>query len=216
MTAASRTRAKVCGITNAEDRDLAVRAGADALGFITDLPVDSPREIAPDRAGALIADVPPFVTGVLVTMPESVDRAAELCARTGADAIQVHGLSDPESIAALRERADRPVIAAVDADDQVVAPASAADAVLVDSAGESGAGGTGRTHDWSRTADLAAEFDAPVILAGGLTPENVRAAVETVDPFAVDAASGLESSGGQKDPAAVRAFVRAAAGEVRA
>ena len=206
----TRTRVKVCGITDERDRDLAVRAGADALGFLVDVPVDSPREITADRASALIAGLSPLVTSVLVTMPESADRALQLCERTGADAVQVHGRLDPSALASLRERTDRSVIAAVDADDPVVDHASVADAVLVDSTGEDGAGGTGRTHDWSRTAELRAELDVPLILAGGLTPANVGSAVEAVDPFAVDAASGLETSPGQKDPDAVRAFVRAA------
>jgi phosphoribosylanthranilate isomerase len=211
-----RTRTKVCGITNEDDRDLAVAAGADALGFIVAVSNDSPREISAARADELIAGVPPLTTSVLVTMPESVDETAQLCAQTGADAVQVHADLSPEALAALGERADRPVIAAVDATDQIVAPATAADAVLVDSAGDNGAGGTGRTHDWSRTADLTAELDVPVVLAGGLTADNVAAAVETVRPFAVDAASGLEHAGGLKDPDAVRAFVAAATREAPA
>jgi|APHM01.1.fsa_nt_gi phosphoribosylanthranilate isomerase (EC 5.3.1.24) len=209
----ARTRTKVCGITTEDDRDLAVAAGADALGFIVAVSTGSPREISAARAGELIADVPPLTTSVLVTMPESIDEAAQLCAQTGADVVQVHGSISPEALAALGERTNRPIIAAVDATDQIVAPATAADAVLIDSAGDDGAGGTGRTHDWSRTADLTAELDVPVVLAGGLTADNVATAVETVQPFAVDAASGLEQAGGVKNPEAVRAFVAAAVGE---
>ena len=87
-----------------------------------------------------------------------------------------------------------------------------ADALVVDSLDESGAGGTGETHDWARTRALVGSLSSPVVLAGGLTPGNVADAVETVDPFAVDVASGVEADPGRKDPAAVSAFVRAAGG----
>jgi phosphoribosylanthranilate isomerase len=105
------------------------------------------------------------------------------------------------------------VIVAVDAtDSDLVDYADAADALLVDSVDESGAGGTGETVDWERTRDRVDDLGVPVILAGGLTPENVAAAVETVDPFGVDVASGVEREGGRKDHDAVRAFVDAAQG----
>jgi phosphoribosylanthranilate isomerase len=82
----------------------------------------------------------------------------------------------------------------------------------VDTPSAEGAGGTGETHDWDRTADLVADLDVPIVLAGGLTPDNVAAAVERADPYAVDAASGVEVRGGEKDPEAMRTFVRAATG----
>jgi phosphoribosylanthranilate isomerase len=86
----------------------------------------------------------------------------------------------------------------------------------VDSIDEDGGGGTGRTHDWEQTRERVADLDTPVVLAGGLTPDNVAEAVATVDPFAVDVATGVERSGGVKDHDAVRAFVRAATREVTA
>jgi phosphoribosylanthranilate isomerase len=96
----------------------------------------------------------------------------------------------------------------------VEAYAEVANAVLVDSTDEDGAGGTGETHDWERTRDIRAGIETPLILAGGLTPENVAEAVETVDPFGVDTASGVERAGGEKDHDAVAAFVdRATGGE---
>lgn len=201
------TRVKTCGITNAGDRDAAITAGADALGFIVDVTVETPREIAPDMAADLIAGVPPFVTAVLVTMPDSVVAARELRERTGADAIQVHGRLDPDAVADLGE--SETVVAAVDADepDEVRAYDGAADALLVDSTDAEGGGGTGRTHDWERTRELRRELDSPVILAGGLTPDNVAGAVRTVDPYAVDVATGVERTGGEKDHDALAAFV---------
>ena len=216
------TRVKVCGITTAEDRDVAVAAGADAVGLIAGVTVDTPREIGLDAAADLAGGVPPLVSSVLVTMPEDVETAVERVARGEPDAVQVHGLG-PDELVALAHAltaADSPgtsVIAAVDADAddaRLEATADAADALLVDSIDEEGGGGTGRTHDWERTRERVAALDVPVILAGGLTPGNVADAVATVDPFAVDVATGVEREGGLKDHDAVREFVRRASQEV--
>jgi len=204
-------RVKVCGITREADLAVAIEAGADAVGFIVGVSVETPRELAPERAAELVERVPPFVTAVLVTMPDSVETAAELHERVGTDAVQVHGGFDPDDLAALRERIDRPLLRAVDATDpDVRAHAGAADALLLDSTDEQGGGGTGEAHDWDRASDLVESLDVPVVLAGGLTPANVAAAVERVDPFAVDVASGVESAGGAKDHDAMRQFVAAA------
>jgi phosphoribosylanthranilate isomerase len=148
---------------------------------------------------------------MLVTMPGDATTARERVERVRPDAVQVHGV-DPEGVAALSD-APAGVVAAVDAESDastLAAYGRAADAVLVDSADAEGGGGTGETHDWERTRERVADLDVPVILAGGLAPDNVAEAVATVDPFAVDVASGVESSGGVKDHDAVRAFVRAA------
>jgi phosphoribosylanthranilate isomerase len=203
------TRVKICGITRAADRDAAVVAGADAVGFVVDVPVDTPREVSPERARDLAAGVPPFVSTVLVTMPEAVEGAVRLQRTVGADAVQVHGL-DPDSIGGLRERVDADVIAAVGHDADLTACAGAADALLIDSLDQSGGGGTGETHDWTASRAAVESLDRPVVLAGGLTPDNVGAAVRTVDPYGVDTASGVERTGGVKDHGAVRAFVESA------
>lgn len=203
------TRAKICGLTRKEDLQAAVDAGADAVGVVTDVAVDTPRDVPVDRAADLAAAAPPFVTTVLVTMPSAPDRAAELVRRVEPDAIQVHGGLSPGDLAYLRSKVSARVVRAVDAD----APAEArryadvVDAMLVDSVDEDGGGGTGRTHDWSVTAELVDDLDVPVVLAGGLTPDNVADAVDTVDPFAVDVASGVEREGGVKDHDAVASFV---------
>lgn len=204
----ARTRAKVCGLTNADDVAAAVEAGVDALGFIVDVPVDTPREIDAERAATLVADVPPFVSTVLVTMAEPDDIPA-LHETVGTDAVQVHGDVTPEALDALAADLDASLVKTVDATDPESAHAYAecADALLVDSTDASGAGGTGRTHDWTATRDLASGLDVPIVLAGGLTPSNVAEAVRTVEPYAVDVASGVEAEGGVKDHDAVRAFV---------
>ena len=205
------TRVKVCGITTAEDLRTAAAAGADAVGLIAGVSTETPRSVAPERAAELADAAPPFVTTVLVTMPESPEVALEFAGRVRPDAVQVHGGLPPGDLASLSTNAGAAVLRAVAPDD---APAhdDAADALVVDSLDESGAGGTGETHNWARTRALVGSLSSPVVLAGGLTPGNVADAVETVDPFAVDVASGVEADPGRKDPAAVSAFVRAAGG----
>lgn len=198
-------RAKVCGLTREADVNAAVDAGADAVGFIVKVDVDTHRELAPARAEELIESVPPFVTSVLVTMPDTAAEAVTLAELVGADAVQTHGLSpDDCTIAAMDFHG--PVVAAVSTE-EVADYAHAADALLVDTPSAEGGGGTGRTHDWDATRNAIEGLDTPVILAGGLTPENVTEAIETVDPFAVDVASGVEAADGTKDHDAVRAFV---------
>jgi phosphoribosylanthranilate isomerase len=202
------TRVKICGVTSSEDRDAVVAAGADAVGVIHGVPVDTPREVEEDTAQSLVAGVPPLVTSVLVTMPTTVQQAVTRVDAVEPDAVQVHDGLDPAELGALARRVNQQIIAVVDAEaDDIADYADHADALLVDSVDDEGAGGTGETHDWGRTRELVASLDAPVILAGGLTPENVAEAVRTVEPFAVDTASGVEVSGGVKDHDAVRAFV---------
>lgn len=204
-------RVKICGVTTASDRDVAIRAGADAVGFISDVPVETPRELTASEAADLVAGVPPLVNSVLVTMPEDVATARSLLERVHADAIQVHSGLSPAEIEKLGKRVRANVIAAVDVDNEQVGDyAEAADALLVDSTDQQGGGGTGETHDWEQTRLLVEELEIPVVLAGGLTPENVREAVETVHPYGVDTATGVERSGGKKDHNAVIQFVRRA------
>ncbi|GGL50468.1 phosphoribosylanthranilate isomerase [Halocalculus aciditolerans] len=204
------TRAKVCGLTREADVDAAVDAGADALGFLVDVPVDSPREIPVERAAELAARVPPFVTTVLVTMQETPGRALGLAADAGVDAIQLHGGLGVGDLAYVKANFDGALLAAVDAanPEEAARVAGVVDAVLLDSLDAAGAGGTGETADWPATADVARDLDVPVLLAGGLTPDNVAEAVGVVAPYGVDVASGVEARGGEKDNDAVRRFVR--------
>lgn len=211
------TRVKVCGLTDEDDRDAAVAAGADALGFVVDVPVDTDRELEPARAADLIEAVPPFVTSVLVTMPEDAERAIELLEATGADVVQLHNDLEPEAVADVAEETGARVVKAVSADlDDARRYAGVADALLVDSRDETGAGGTGHPHDWETTRAIREAVDVPVVVAGGLTPDNVADAVRTVDPFAVDVSSGVERREGRKDHDALYAFVDAVAEARRA
>ena len=203
------TRVKVCGITSRSDLDLVVGAGVDAIGFIVNVDVETPREIDPDLAVELARATPPFVTTVLVTMPDTPEATVELATRIQPDVVQIHGASTPGDLAYLSANVDGDVIKAV-SPDEARTYETVADALLVDSLDETGAGGTGKTHDWDRTRELVEELSAPVVLAGGLTPKNVAEAVETVRPFAVDVASGVETRAGRKDPDAVTSFVQRA------
>ncbi|MBP1986166.1 phosphoribosylanthranilate isomerase [Halolamina salifodinae] len=207
-------RTKLCGLGTQADVAAAVDTGADALGFITDVEVDTPREIDPERARDLAATVPPFVTTVAVTIPETVEEAVTVAETVDPDAIQIYGDFGPNEIEEIHQRAGVDVIVALGVEDRQRAHEldGAADALLVDSLTEEGAGGTGETHDWDATRELREELDTPLVLAGGLTPENVADAVATVDPFVVDTASGIERDDepGRKDHAAMRTFVREA------
>ncbi|MFC3477103.1 phosphoribosylanthranilate isomerase [Halobacterium litoreum] len=205
------TRAKVCGLTTERDRDAAVDAGADAVGVISDVPVDTHREVSATRAEELLAGAPPFVTTVLVTMPETPEGAVRIAERVAPDVLQIHGDLPVGDVAYVASNTDCRVLKTVDAGDPDGARYDdVVDALLVDSVDAEGAGGTGETHDWDATREFADSVDSPVVLAGGLTPANVAEAAATVDPFAVDVASGVEADDGTKDHDAVREFVASA------
>jgi phosphoribosylanthranilate isomerase len=206
----SRVRVKVCGITNREDLEVAVDAGADALGFVVDVP-ESPRSISLDRARDLVEATPPFVQGVLVSVFDTVDRLETLCSCLAPDAVQVTGTLPRDAIC--EQFRGIQVIHAVAVNDQageVLPSAVRCDAVLTDSCVPGAHGGTGKPHNWDVSRAIKELIaPTPLILAGGLTPGNVRAAIETVRPYAVDVSSGVEARAGIKDPAKIRAFIRA-------
>jgi phosphoribosylanthranilate isomerase len=197
------TRVKICGITRLEDAQAAVELGASALGFNFYLP--SPRYIAPAAARDIIRQLPPLVmpVGVFADETESAHVAA-VARQAGVAAVQLHGPRFPQPDGAL---GDYPLIRAV-----AVGPGFKPDelrelqanAFLLDNFDPALRGGTGRAFDWS-VAREAKQYGR-IILAGGLTPENVGQAVREVRPFAVDVASGVESAPGLKDPAKLRAF----------
>lgn len=207
----SRTRVKICGVQSVTDLEVAAAAGADAVGLLSGVSVESPREITAETAGELAAATPPFLTSVLVTMADSAGSASNRIATVDPDIVQVHGDVSVADLAAIG--AERPVIYATDPDDDdgITAAASVVDGVLLDTPTADGTGGTGRTHDWAASKAWVERLEVPVMLAGGLTPTNVAAAVETVDPYAVDVASGVDGDTG-KDPGAVRDFVQAVNG----
>jgi phosphoribosylanthranilate isomerase len=199
------TRVKICGITNLADAQAAVGAGADALGFNFYEP--SPRHLTVPAAAGISKQLPPFVmrVGVFVNAPEElVTRAIGEC---GLAMLQFHGDEPPEfctqfglmSMKAFRLR---------DAETLKELPKYPTEAWLLDAWSPEARGGTGEKFNWDLAVE-ARKFGRPVFLAGGLTPENVAAAVRQVRPFGVDVASGVESSPGKKDRTKVKAFIKA-------
>ena len=205
-----RVRVKVCGITNREDLEAAVDAGADALGFVVGVP-ESPRNISVDRARDLVEAMPPFVQGVLVSVFHSIDQLETLCSCLAPDAVQVAGTLSRDAIGEqLRGFRVIQVVAVNNQAAGVAPPTAHCDAVVADSCVLGAYGGTAKTHNWNVSRAIRELIaPTPLILAGGLTSGNVRAAIETVRPYAVDVSSGVEVRAGIKDPAKIRAFIEA-------
>ncbi|MDE1853152.1 MAG: phosphoribosylanthranilate isomerase [Thaumarchaeota archaeon] len=205
-------RVKICGLTREEDVAEAVKAGADAVGFISGFP-ESPRNLSLSRVAQLMGAVPPFVDRVLVTTTDLVGRQTGEVSRMRPDALQLYGRdSDARSLRKkLGVKLIRPHL--IGTGEDAVANIASFDALLSDTYVQGRSGGTGRTSDWVACRELRDRIaPVPFILSGGLNPDNVAAAVVRVRPFAVDASSGVEASPGIKDGAKVRAFVKLAAG----
>jgi phosphoribosylanthranilate isomerase len=198
---------KICGLTRLEDAEVAVALGAGALGFV--FWPKSPRYVDPERARAIVAALPPFVTTVGVFVDQAPRLVNGIAARVGLGAVQLHG---DEPIAVL-DHIDRPVVKAF----AMRASTHAADAdiwpprvrLLIDVHDAAQRGGTGRTVDWQGAAAIASR--RPVLLAGGLKPGNVAEAIRVVRPFGIDVSSGVESAPGLKDHARMRALFEAVA-----
>jgi phosphoribosylanthranilate isomerase len=196
------TRIKMCGITSPEDALLAVEAGADAIGLI--FWPQSKRAIDITRAQAITRVLPPLVATVGVFVDETPDYVRTVADAVGLSGVQLHGDERPEPWA----RFPRPVLKAMVVEAYSDSPWQTARAgILVDAHDPVTVGGTGRTVDWTLAARIAAT--RPLVLAGGLTPDNVAEAVALVRPWGVDVASGVERAPGRKDPDRVRAFVAA-------
>ena len=199
---------KICGITNLDDARAAVAAGADALGFNFYKP--SPRYIAPPAAHEIIAALPWSVLGVGVFVnEESANAVAEIAGEAGVKAVQLHGDESPSYCRELTAHAQVIKTFVVgDTFDLEALNAYSVDAIMLDTRDTRLRGGTGRTFDWS-IAQFVAQSVPKLFLAGGLSPENVAKAIETVRPFAVDACSSLEETPGVKNHERMRAFVDA-------
>ena len=200
------TRIKICGLQDKSDLDGALAAGADAVGFVVE--VERSRHcITAADARELVRNVPVFVKSVVVISPQDIDEAVRLSRETNADLLQVHSTLCAGDISALKGLVPQKVIVASPAEsEEVLAMAAVADAVLLDTYKDGMLGGSGVAHDWNVSAALARRLSVPVILAGGLQPENVCEAVRMVRPYAVDVSSGVETDG-RKDALKMRAFV---------
>jgi phosphoribosylanthranilate isomerase len=193
---------KIEGTTSEEDALLAVALGADALGFVF---APSPRQLAPQIAADIVKRLPAEILTVGVFRDEAPQRVVQIAKAAGMKAVQLHGSESPEETRWIRERVPI-VIKAFVAGGKSVANADAygADIVLLDAENP----GSGEVFDW-RMTDGVPE-GTRVMLAGGLTPENVAEAIGMVAPWGVDVATGVESSPGHKDPRKLRMFIAAA------
>jgi phosphoribosylanthranilate isomerase len=214
---------KICGTTNLEDARAAADAGADAVGFVF---ADSPRKIDPKQAAEIVSQLPSAVEKVGVFVNERAARIREIVKQVGLTAVQLYGEEAADSAERLFpvEPQQRPRVYRALSMKTIFSAANATaflrahrvkqvfDALLVDSGSSTRGGGTGLTFDWERARPFITGLKktGKVIVAGGLTPENVARAVEMFRPWGVDVASGVEKEPGRKDHEKIRAFVTAA------
>ena len=203
MTGFMRTRIKICGLTRVEDAHVAASYGADAIGLV--FYAASPRAVTLEQAAGIARSLPAFVTCVGLFVNPHSEEVAEVLNHVPLDCLQFHG----EETAVFCEQFDRPYIKAIriNQDTDINLEASRypqARAVLLDTYVQDIPGGTGESFDWSR---IPADCSRPVILAGGLTLENVADAIRQVRPYAVDVSGGVEQRKGIKDQAKIRQFI---------
>lgn len=209
-----RTRVKICGITSVDDALTAIDAGADALGLVFYKP--SPRYVDPRVAAEIIAKVPAFVTTMGLFVDASEDEILSTLAIAPVDFIQFHG---NESVAQC-ENIGRPYIKALRVGSEEgglygqslrnkMNEYTGARGLLLDTYQKGVPGGTGERFDWDQVPEPGPEDNQYIVLAGGLTPENVGDAIRTVQPYAVDVSGGVESAPGRKDAGRIRAFLDA-------
>jgi len=205
-------RVKVCGLTREEDVRAAVEAGADAVGFIVGFP-SSPRNLSLEAAGRMMQGVPPFVETVLVTTTGVVSEDTEAVRRARPQTIQLYTNGGaPEGLrASMGVRLIRPYLVESSDVGAAVGASRGFDALLTDTYLPGRQGGTGVPSNWVLCSEIRAAIEpVPMILSGGLNPENVASAVGIVRPYAVDVSSGVELSPGVKDPGKISDFIRAA------
>jgi phosphoribosylanthranilate isomerase len=194
---------KICGVTTEEDALLAVAMGADAVGF--NFVPSSPRFLAVSRAADIAKRLPPEILTVGIFRNEAPERVVDLVHQAGLKAAQLHGHESPDDSRWVRARVPITIKVFPGGDPELArATAFGADIVMLDSASP----GSGQVFDWSLAE--GAPSGLRILLAGGLTPDNVAEAIDRVRPWGVDVASGVESAPGVKDPTLVRRFVRAA------
>lgn len=207
---------KICGTTNLADASVAVRAGADALGFIF---APSLRQVKAEQVRA-ITDQMRDLDRIGLFVNDTPDNIEEIFKTAGLTGVQLHGDESPEQILEIRKR-----LRSHSAKPQVIktvrfAPAIAGelarfsdptlvDAILIDTFSPHARGGTGVAFDWEQAQEIVHQAEMPIIVAGGLNPENVQQALATLNPWGIDATSGLESAPGKKDVKKVQAFCAA-------
>lgn len=205
-------RVKICGLTREKDLAFAVNMGADAVGFLVGVP-ESPRNLTLKRAEKLLSKVPIFIDRVVVTPPKSIEWLLEVNNMLRPSAIQIHGKNELDSKIIQNSIKDTMLIKTIyvtenSLNKKIKEDLKTFDAILLDSFNKTQYGGTGKVHDWKLSRQIKKALEPiPVILAGGLTPDNIKEAILTVKPYAVDVASGVESNPGIKDNKKIRTFI---------
>jgi phosphoribosylanthranilate isomerase len=210
-------RIKICGIKNSDDAHAVADAGADFLGFHVGL-IGARSPLEPVDAGLIMREMP-HGSPVAVTSVSEPDRLVELARKTGATVLQLYGDATPQQIAQVKAAMPSIIVWKVInvAGDEAIAQAKAyegvADAIVLDKTRSDGArGGSGQTLDWEVAKKIVEAVSTPVILAGGLNPENVAEAIRTVRPYGVDVNSGVSNPDGSKDLEKVKRFIERAKG----
>ena len=200
------TKIKICGITNLDDAKAAVDFGADALGFVFFR--ESPRAISPQSAASIIAKLPAFTTTVGVFVDKPLDEIKKIVNETGIDVLQLHGDEPPESCCLQRRVIKGIRVKSLESLEPLKSYRNLVSAFLLDTFAPHMPGGTGQVFNW----DIAIEAKnfGRIILAGGLTPENISEANRRVNPYAVDVSSGVELVKGKKDHQKMKLFIERA------
>ena len=199
---------KVCGLTDPSEAKAVAEAGANAIGLVF---AKSPRQIDPDRAREIVQNLPPMVQTVGVFVNESSEKIRQIIDYCGLDLVQLHGEETPETCKDLAPRAIKAWRIRTKADIQDLLPyQEVVKAFLLDAWSPSAHGGTGETFDWSIAIEAKKVLSRPIILAGGLKPENIAQAVKQVRPWGVDVSSGVENAPGKKNIDLVADFIRRA------
>ena len=208
---------KVCGIQNVNEALGSIEAGANTIGMLIGVPEFVKDRISPETARKIVAEVPESIRTVMVTHLLETDKIADLAEYTKVSAVQVHNELPVKDLALLRKKLKGlEIIKAVHVvDESSVQQAKMyepySDIILLDSKIGDMIGGTGKTHDWGISKKIVEQAEVPVILAGGLNPENIEEAVKKVNPSGIDANSGLEHEDGSKDFEKIRRFAKAGA-----
>ncbi len=202
-------RVKVCGITNPEDGAFAAGSGADAIGLVF---AESPRRVSVEEAREIAAALPDGVLKVGVFVNEEPEEMLRVAREVGLDYAQLHGDEEPETVTILQEAGVKVMKALRVRDEGSLGALDGygADLVMLDAWSEKARGGTGERFDWGLAKLLKGRGN--IVVSGGLTPENVREAIQFFEPYGVDASSSLEDAPGKKNTERVRRFVSAAKG----
>lgn len=208
-------KVKICGHKTVEDAKKSAELGADFIGVIVKVQVDTPRKISKEQAAEIVRAIEPPAQGVMVIMPGTVDEAIELHEAVKAPFIQLHGSESPEFVKELNSKVLGKIIKAIhvneDSEELAREHAKFADMILLDTPSPK-EGGSGITHDWGISKRIIDALEIPVLLAGGLNPENVEKAIDATKPYGVDTASGVEGQSAMKDYDKVKNFIKKAKG----